>query len=218
MSDHWFTTTSIEELQIFAPERLAKPDSKASPALVVRDKAFIKRLMERIKSIDPDGSLMKKPGPDTEVFQLAFCSSGKPADWIQFFNGCIKTPSTGFHAAGPPEGLAIYEELLGLLNPEVGKILPLVVDTPLAFPDFTFRPRGTRVPGPVLGPPRTGSGQTNEFEVSWDEKSLVLDIYSGQTPPAPKEFLIRGVTYRLLTYQTPEGKYLYPHYFLLLSS
>lgn len=119
MPRNWFSTDSFDELHIFAPEALARQNLDALPALVVRERAFIERLVERIESIDPEGDLMKKPGPNTEVLRLVFCTSGKPEEGVEFFNGSIKTPSTGFHSSGPTEGAAIYEELLGLLNPDV---------------------------------------------------------------------------------------------------
>jgi hypothetical protein len=200
----WFQHSAFRRLQIIGAR---------GARCTIEDPVYLERLVARIEALDPDGPMMKKFGSEPEVIELAFePATQAPPETHRIINGLLQTPSTGFHRGPKPAVEAIVEEMRSLLAPKLGAALPLVVGTPLRFEHFVVTYLGAER---VDHAPATLQTNTASFEVDADQGSRRIEVVSGQVPPAPAAFAIGGDDYTLFTYESPGGKRLYPHAFII---
>lgn len=77
----------------------------------VTDPRILARCAALLSKLPPTGDVMKEWGDDTEVLSAAFSRPGAPKTVIEFYNGRIQTPSTGFYAAGINPETPLYKLL-----------------------------------------------------------------------------------------------------------
>ncbi|WP_097460627.1 hypothetical protein [Mangrovitalea sediminis] len=211
MTKPWFNTTGCTRLEIKKYQSISVQDVVGS--VTIDDADAIKSIMQRIEQIPADGSRMVSWGPDVESIDLFFHGDNQPTQKIEVYQGHFKTPSTGFNAGGEVES-ALYADIEALLFPALKKRVLKIKNLELRFEDFSLAYLGAKHSEPA---PVTVSWTTDQFllkDASGGE--ALIEIVSGQRPPAPYHFDVGGVGFTLLTYQAEAQERLFPHYFQVI--
>jgi hypothetical protein len=185
--------------------------------LVINDPSVIKRFVEEISALPVNGDEMISMDMARTVHVTVTFGSAGQMDKIEFYNGMIKTPSTGFHSESPAPAKLLYADLLSILLPQYNKPTLKVLGLPVPFDLFKFIYTSNKVRKPEPG------GPTLTF---WDEiftieplngKPFELVSTSGQLPPKDIDFKVGTKKFTLITFQTKDKEpiRLNPKYFMI---
>jgi hypothetical protein len=211
----WFTNKNCQKLEIIKYQSLA--EQKVVKSVSLQDAKFIEAFMARIEKIPANGDEMISFAGSAQSMELTFYC-GQQKQLVEIYQGKFKTPSTGFNSSKNEHETSLFRDIDALLEPNYEKNLPKVKDLELQFKHFSITYKGQK---DVSGEPATVSF-TNEIYLVKDNKSneQSLIVTSGQRPPAPMEFKIKGFLYSskftLITYETKTGERLYPNYFQII--
>lgn len=117
MTRAWFKLKNPQQMNIHFKDPTAKKNGVTD--MNVTDAAVISRVVKDIDSTPTDGPMMiKMDGSRTIQVTLTFSNenSTKDTDVVQFYNGMIKTPSTGFHDPQLDVLKKLYLDLLKIAN------------------------------------------------------------------------------------------------------
>lgn len=206
----WFTQPKCTAFEIRKHKSISEHVIVARKEVLDADAAL--KLMNRISALPPNGDEMRKLGPRTRRLDVVF-TCGPQQETISFFEGKIKTPSTGFYRQDNPEADRIFRDLEALLMGSYGQSLPLAKGAPQAFPDFVLTYLGEEE---HEGAPATVSATTRTFLIkAKDGSEQRLTVSFGQVPPQPHPFQVGAKTYTLFTYRSPQGEDLFPDRILI---
>ncbi|MBN1835398.1 MAG: hypothetical protein JW820_06070 [Spirochaetales bacterium] len=208
MDRTWFDTGECTRLEIRWYRSIS--DHGVRGSLVVADARYIRGVMERIERIPPEGDEMISFGPNAEHVELKFTCAGRLRS-IDFYEGRLKTPSTGFHSTGGQIETGLYEDIQALLSPRLGLPIPVVEGLRIGFQGFTVTFAGCQ----VLDKENATVSLTRRFfriaDARGDERTV--EIVHGQLPPPPTILEVNGKRLTLLTMETRDGRRLFPDYF-----
>jgi hypothetical protein len=109
----WFERKDFLILRITQHTNISNPH--VEKMLLVEDIAVVKRFVEIIEAISPNGDMMISFGPGAEHIELSF-EHGPYAEKINFYQRKLKTPSTGFNSSRSQEEQELYREVEALLH------------------------------------------------------------------------------------------------------
>ncbi len=209
----WFVQKNCTHLEIKQYKSLS--DHNVIHSVKIEDRAFIESFMARIELLDSNGLEMIKMGPTAEHSELLFyCEGSSGPQVIEIFNGRFKTPSTGFNSTKNENESPIIQDIEALLMPELNKKIPKVANLELSFKDWTISYLGTKHFDHY---PATVSGDIDSFIIiGKDHTKIPVEIRSGQLPPQPFVFELKGHKFTLLSYESDKKERLYPKYYQII--
>jgi hypothetical protein len=211
MENPWFIGKKCSTLEIKKYKSIS--DHQMTQSVKIGDLKFIQRLMNRIEEIPSDGDKIKSFSSDTELIELLFCAEDG-VQTIQIIQHGFKTPSTGFNSKNEVE-VNLYNDIDGLLLPDLNKIIPLVTNLELMLPGFSIAYTGSETQDKS---PATVSFTVNKFLLrDKNGKEQTIEIRSGQMPPQPVKIEFNRKKLTILTYETKGLQRLYPDYFQVVS-
>jgi len=86
-------------------------NGRATAWELVTDLKVIKQIQTHLSKLPKDGDVMKSWSDDTELLSAVFSRPGAPKTYIEFYDGRLKTPTTGFYAAGKNPEAPLYKLL-----------------------------------------------------------------------------------------------------------
>lgn len=212
MTRQWFKTSECTSLQILKYKSVLDPQVMRS--VDVEDSSVVKKIIDRIERIDPDGKLAQSAGADDEHIDLLFRCKNEKVQKIEVYGHQFKTPSKGFNAGENKEELSLYSDIDALLLPVPGKRILKIKHLALKFKDFTLVYLGATKSDSA---PLTVSWNSDRFLIKDNNGSeQIIDITSGQLPPKPYDFDIGTHEYALLTHHSESKERLYPDYFEII--
>lgn len=208
MENKWFSSPGCTSVTIKKYKSVS--DHTIVAQVNVQDAAVAQKMAETIESIPTQGNRERKFAAENEQMDLEFTCNGKP-ETIHFFDQRIKTPSTLFHSTKIDAETKIFTDVVTLLNPEISRPILKVKGLEISYPEFSLMYTGAR----EGTSPENSTATLNRESFRIKDKEgneQVLEITSGQLPPAPKEFKIGDQTYSLISYETKNRFRLYPDY------
>lgn len=206
----WFTHEKCAAFEIRKYKSAAERHTVARREVL--DPEATVKLMRRIAALPPEGDERISFGRRASQLDLVF-RCGDHHQTISFYNGMIKTPSSGFYAQKNEAAEKMFEDLEGLLMGAYGKSVLLVKDSPQPFPDFTLLFVGEEEHDD--GSP-TASATTRSFLLTPKKgPQQKLTVTFGQVPPQPYPFKLGSARFTLFMYQSPTGEELFPERFLI---
>jgi hypothetical protein len=150
-------------------------------------------------------------GPDAESIDLLFHCDNKTIQTVEIYQKKFKTPSTGFNSGTNEVESLLYSDIDALLFPDLNKRILKIKNVALKFKDFSLTYLGAVASEKTLA---TVSWTSDRFMMKDNsDKEQIIEISSGQLPPAPYNFDIGKVGFTLLTHQAGMTHRLYPDYF-----
>lgn len=209
----WFNSTECSEVNIIKYKSISNDDTVAM--LTIKDTSAISDIIKRIQSIPADGEKMKSWGDKAKRTLLTFTCANKQIQHIEFIEGKIKTPSTGFLTGQNTSEDNLYRDIDALVEPDLNKRLLKIKDQRIKFKNFTIAYTGEKnTPQPPGGP--TIGPTTDTYFSIWQNDSanqVQVTIFEGQLPPQPQAFVADKKTLYLLTYENAAHESLKPQYF-----
>lgn len=206
MSDRlWFQKKDFTQLVL--TKRKAISDDRVVATVRFPDGDGVRRVMGLIEAIPANGDEMKSWGESASLIALEF-TGGDAVKRDDIIEGKFKTPSTGFNSMRGPEESLLAAGIDGLLDPRPGAPVFKCVGLPVKYKEFEIVPRGTT---------RTSDRESYELRTR-GRPALILEVFSSQTPPAPVEFKIGKTSYLLRSYETEDGRRLYPDFFQITAA
>ncbi|MEN0060423.1 MAG: hypothetical protein AAGB31_16400, partial [Bdellovibrio sp.] len=109
------------------------------------------------------------------------------------------------------EESAFVRDIESTLSPDFKKPVLKITGSHYDFKSFQITPLGSETNAKA---PSSLSLSVDRFRVKDGQGSeQTLEVVSGQVPPQPLKFEVKGEKYTLVTYQTETGFRLYPYYF-----
>jgi hypothetical protein len=210
MERNWFSTTAFTSLEIKQYTSISV--DKTERMVVINDSAVIDHFVQRITAIPVEGQIMISFADTAEYVTLTFYKEGI-AETVEFIQRRIKTPFTSFHLRNEAEA-GLYRDIEALLFPDFSKYILKTKGLELFFPGFSLTYQGSTF---VDHAPATVSITTDHFLLrDTDHKEQLLEIHSGQLPPAPLKIYTAAGTSELRTFTAGDEYRLHPYYFQLL--
>lgn len=208
MTRPWFETTDYTTLDIKKYQSIS--ERQVLRDVRINDVDAVNHILQRIELIPSEGDMMVSWGPGVESIDLFFHGDNQPTRKVEIYQGRFKTPSTGFNPRNEVES-SLYADIDALLFPALTKRVLKIKNLELPFDGFSLTYLGVKhsVPAPV-----SVSWSADQFllkDASNTER--LIEVTSGQLPPAPYQFDIAGAGFTLLTYQTDTRERLFPTYF-----
>ena len=204
----WFPAEKCTTFDIQKKVSISDPSITAQKLVV--DAVATKNLMHKISALPTQGEKAISFKDSATQLDIIF-TCGTKKETITFIDGKIKTPATNFYSGDNQEAKIIFQEVSTLLMAEYGKPVLYIIHLAQDFADFKITYNGKEF---VDGAPATVSATRELFLVkdkNGVEQSVVVS--SGQKPPQPVKFKVKGHEYTLYTYRSPTGDDLYPDHF-----
>lgn len=212
MTRPWFSSKECTSLEIRKYRSISA--HQVVSAVTIEDGKVISNFMQRIESIPADGDVMKSFGPDAESIDLFFHCANDTSQKVEIYQKRFKTPSTGFNAGKSDIESSLYADIDALLFPDIDKKILKIGNFEYRFRNFSLTYLGAENSEQA---PVTVSWTTDKYRVrDKADSEQMIDISSGQRPPAPYNFDISEEGLALLTYQTEMQERLYPDYFQVI--
>ncbi len=209
MPKQWFNTKECAVLEIKKYKSISV--RQVVSAVTINDSKVVKNIMQRIENIPVDGDKMKSFGPDAESIDLFFHCDNKTIQTVEIYQKKFKTPSTGFNSGTNEVELLLYSDIDALLLPDLNKRILKIKNVALKFKDFSLTYLGSVASEKTLA---TVSWTLDKFLIKDNsDREQIIEISSGQLPPAPYDFDIGKAGFTLLTHQAGMTHRLYPDYF-----
>jgi hypothetical protein len=204
----WFAQKNCTSLQVMQYQSIS--NQKILSQINIEDADVISQLIQRIESIEVDGDMMIKFGPDAKKMDLVFHCEDNYQQIISVINKRFKTPSTGFNTSNNQIESELYEDFDALLFPDLNKKLLKIKHFNYQLKNFSIQYQGWA----YINTDSTAKARFDKFKIIDHQKQeQFLKSTSGQLPPQALPFNINHDQYYFLPFESINKVRLYPIYF-----
>lgn len=205
----WFS--SVEYVKVAIKKQKSFSDSSVVKEIMIQDPSLISFLKSQVEKNPVDGKMMISFAPESSYISIQFVDAQGTIDLVEIHDGRLKTPSTGFDSTKSAEETRLSSDIEALLQPGLSVPILKVVNNEYKFKDMSVVYLGKSSQEKSRATTSLSKERYQIKEAQGGEQ--ILEITSGQRPPAPVEFKVNGKMYTLFTYENTKKIRLFPHYF-----